>query len=247
MKAILYIAHGTRSKKGADEARKFIAQVMNRVDIPIQEISFLELSEPLLEEGFKRCVEKGATIITVVPLFLLAAGHIKRDIPQTLSSLHARFPQIQIKVEDPFGVQSKILDAAAELIRGTAGDLLRNDCLLIVGRGSSDPQIQTDFSMIAQGIKNRLGIQYVSICYLAAVEPRLKRGMDTILEKADGRVIVLPYLLFSGLLSSEIEREVMKRIKAGKQLINIGPLSQHQIFEEIVIERATGKIGSLNV
>lgn len=247
MKAILYIAHGTRSKKGADEARKFIAKVMNQVDIPIQEVSFLELTEPLMEEGFKRCVEKGATIITVIPLFLLAAGHIKQDIPQTLSSLQARFPHIQIQVEDPFGVQEKILDAAAELVRGTAGDLLRNDRLLIVGRGSSDQQIQADFAMIARGIKNRLGIQHVSVCYLAAVEPKLKHGMETILEKAQGRVIVLPYLLFSGLLSSEIEREVMKRRTEGKQLINIGPLSRHQIFEEIVIERATGKIGSLNV
>ncbi|KMY50206.1 sirohydrochlorin chelatase [Peribacillus loiseleuriae] len=239
MRAILYIAHGTRSKKGANEARKFVEQVMNRVDIPIQEISFLELTEPLMDEGFKRCVERGATIISVIPLFLLAAGHIKQDIPQTLSSLHARFPLIQILVEDPFGVQEKILDAAAELVRGTAGDLQQKDRLLIVGRGSGDPQIQADFSMIAGGMRKRLGIQHVSVCYLAAAEPRLKSGMDTVLKNAGGRVIVLPYLLFSGLLSSEIEREVIKRIKEGKQLLNIGPLSRHHIFEEIVIERAT--------
>ncbi|KAB2332125.1 sirohydrochlorin chelatase [Cytobacillus depressus] len=240
MKGILYIAHGTRSKKGANEARNFIERVRNRVDIPIQEISFLELTDPLIDEGFRRCVEKGATSITIIPLFLLAAGHIKQDIPESLSVLQAQFPHIRIQLEDPFGVQEIILDAAAELVKRTAGGLQQNDRLLIVGRGSSDPSIQGDFSAIANGIKNRLGIQHVSVCYLAAAEPRLKNGLDTILENAESRVIVLPYLLFSGLLSAEIEREIVKRSKERKQLINTGPLSRHQVFEEIVMERATG-------
>lgn len=101
MKAILYIGHGTRSKKGAEEAKTFIERVMNRVNIPIQELSFLELTDPLIEEGFQRCVERGATDITVVPLFLLAAGHIKQDIPDALSSLKLKYPDIQVSVKDP--------------------------------------------------------------------------------------------------------------------------------------------------
>src|SRR3954471_14075512 len=116
MKAILYIGHGTRSKKGADEARAFIARVSERVDVAIQEISFLELTEPSIEEGFARCVEQGATEVTVVPLFLLAAGHIKQDIPNVLAELHLTYPDVSIEVKDPFGVQGTILNAVAELV-----------------------------------------------------------------------------------------------------------------------------------
>ncbi|MCH1624038.1 sirohydrochlorin chelatase [Ferdinandcohnia quinoae] len=238
MEAILYIAHGTRSKKGASEAIDFIERVMNRIDIPIQEMSFLELTKPLINEGFKRCIARGATVINVVPLFLLAAGHIKHDIPQTLSSLQADFPHVEILMKDPFGVQEKILDAAAELVRNSSGQM---DRLLIVARGSSDPDIHADFSQIASGLKERLGIDFVTVCFLAAAEPSLQQGLDNILEEGTGIVFVLPYLLFSGLLSAEVEREVNRRKKAGRLIQQTGPLSQHQAIEDIVIERASSK------
>src|SRR6476660_4577382 len=110
MKAILYIGHGTRSKKGVKEADSFVKRVMAQIDVPIQEICFLELTDPCIEEGFFRCVERGATEITVIPLFLLSAGHIKKDIPQVLISLRKRYATIQVNVRDPFGVQGKILE-----------------------------------------------------------------------------------------------------------------------------------------
>lgn len=240
MKAILYIGHGTRSKKGAEEAQSFIERVIERVDVPIQEICFLELTEPLIEEGFTRCVEKGATTIEIVPLFLLAAGHIKQDIPQALSLLQEEYPQIQVNVKEPFGVQGGILNAIAELVRDSVTELEPRDRLLIVGRGSSDPTIHADFAMIAAGIKERLEIEHVSVCYLAAAEPRLRESLETISAHGDtGRVIVVPYLLFSGLLSAEVDQEVRKRQTLGQRILHTGPLSRHRVIEDIVIERAT--------
>jgi sirohydrochlorin ferrochelatase len=239
MKAILYIGHGTRSKKGAEESRSFITRVIERIDVSIQEISFLELSEPLIGEGFKRCVERGATTIEVVPLFLLAAGHIKQDIPELLLLLQERYPHIQVNIKDPFGVQNRILDAIAELVRSNATRLEPEDRLLIVGRGSSDPTIHDDFSKIAVGMKERLGIENITVCYLAAAQPRLQEGLETISAHSDaGRVIVVPYLLFSGLLSAEVDREVRKRQTTGQKILHTGPLSRHRVIEDIVIERA---------
>src|SRR3954453_20419751 len=145
MKAILYIGHGTRSKKGAVGIRAFIERVKARIDVQIQELSFLELTEPLIEDGFKSCVQRGATEIDVVPLFLLAAGHIKRDIPEALTHLIAKYPTIPVKIKNPFGVQEDILEAVAELIRGSAGEIFPEDRFLIVGVASSDPDIHINF------------------------------------------------------------------------------------------------------
>ncbi|WP_066064438.1 sirohydrochlorin chelatase [Neobacillus soli] len=242
MKAILYIGHGTRSQKGVKEANAFFQKVMRRIDVPIQEISFLELTNPLIEEGFKRCVDRGAREITVVPLFLLAAGHIKKDIPQALASLKARYPLIQVNVKDPFGVQGGILDAVSELVKDAVPNLVPEDRLLIVGRGSSDPGVHADFANIVSGIRARLGMEYVSVCYLAASEPRLQDGLGNVCERADGRVIVVPYLLFSGLLIAEVNREVLSWKKQGLQILHTGPLSGHRVIEDIVIERAMGKV-----
>lgn len=238
MKAILYIGHGTRSKKGADEARSFIQRVMARIDVAIQEMSFLELAEPLIDEGFRRCVERGATEITVVPLFLLAAGHIKEDIPNALTALREKYPHVKVNVKDPFGVQGNILDGLSELVNEAAGGLTAKDSILLVGRGSSDSDILANFADITDGIRNRLGINRVSVCYLAAAEPRFDEGLETVCNEAAGRIIVVPYLLFSGLLLTEVAKKVRKKEKEGYSIIHTGQLSRHHVIEDIIIKRA---------
>ncbi|MBT2688682.1 sirohydrochlorin chelatase [Bacillus sp. ISL-47] len=241
MKAILYIGHGTRSKQGAAEAKLFIENVMKKVEHPIQQLSFLELTEPSIEQGFEHCVLKGATDITIVPLFLLAAGHIKQDIPDALDPLIKKHPTINVTTADPFGVQHRILDAIAELVTTVAHPVNTHDSILIVGRGSSDPSIQESFDSIAQGISQRLGLNEVRVCYLAAASPSFKESLDSICEKAKGRIIVIPYLLFAGLLLNEIKREVEKKKNRGHSILLTDALGSQQVIQNIVIEKANGK------
>lgn len=238
MKAILYIGHGTRSKKGAGEAIAFVQRVMAQIDIPIQEVSFLELTDPSIAEGLARCVERGAREITVVPLFLLAAGHIKHDIPMILASLQEKYPYIHMEVRDPFGVQESMLDSIAELVFDKTSGVKPQDRLLIVGRGSSDPVIKSDFAAIAEGLKTRLGIDHVSVCFIAAAEPTLDEGLEAIAQNDGSRVIVVPYLLFSGLLFAEISQKISRLKRHGLEIVHTSPLSSHQIIEDIVISRA---------
>lgn len=241
MKAILYIGHGTRSKQGAAEARLFIENVMTKVDSPIQQLCFLELTEPDIREGFERCIEKGATEIKVVPLFLLAAGHIKQDIPKTLAPLTKKHPHIHVTVADPFGVQGRILDAIAELFTKEVQPMSTNDWILIVGRGSSDPAILKSFDSIKLGLSHRLGMKNIRVSYLAAASPSLQEGLDSICDKADRRIIVIPYLLFAGLLLSEVKREVNRKIKQGHTILQTGTLGSHVVIQKIVAEKANGK------
>lgn len=235
MKAILYIAHGTRSKKGALEASYFLQKVISKVPVPIQEYSFLELTDPPIDEGFLRCVERGATEVTIVPIFLLAAGHIKKDIPLILDSLRKKYPTIKINMMNAFGVQEEILDAISELVKSTVKDLTFEDSILIVGRGSSDPGIHQAFSDIEKGIRQRLGVEHVSSSYLAATVPTFHDGLESMLSKTSKRVIVVPYLLFSGLLLSEV---ILWCKKLGPHVIPIDPLSRHSAMERIVIQNA---------
>ena len=67
MQAILYVGHGTRLKKGVEEATQFIEEAKPYIDVAIQETAFLELVDPDIVEGVARCVEKGATNISLIP------------------------------------------------------------------------------------------------------------------------------------------------------------------------------------
>lgn len=242
MKAVLYIGHGTRSKKGAAEANLFIGSVMKKVDAPIQKLCFLELTEPDIEAGFEYCVQEGAAEIMIMPLFLLAAGHIKQDIPEELAPLIKKYPAITVRMADPFGVRDSILDAIAELAADDGQPIRSDDSILIVGRGSSDPSILKSFDSIKRGISRRLGVRNVQVCYLAAASPTFKDGLDSICNEDSGRVIVIPYLLFSGLLLSEVVREVNKKVKAGFSVNLTDTLGRHVAIQNLVAEKANGEV-----
>jgi sirohydrochlorin ferrochelatase len=240
VEAILYVGHGTRSKKGAQEARDFLSGIISKSSAAVQEISFLELAEPSIGEGFASCIRRGASSVKVVPIFLLAAGHIKKDIPDILKGLQNKFPHIPIELADPFGVQQTIIDAVADLIFKESPVLTKEDAVLIVGRGSSDPSILAAFEEIRRGIDHKSDA-IVEVCYLAAASPSFTEGLEDVCCKCRGRIIVVPYLLFGGLLLAEVEHTVRKKKKLGVQIVHTGALSRHPAIEEIVIARAAGK------
>ncbi|BBP89208.1 hypothetical protein BsIDN1_28260 [Bacillus safensis] len=82
----------------------------------IQEICFLELTDPSIEEGFEACEKKGATHIAIVPLLLLTAMHAKSDIPVEIEKVHARFPQVKVTYGKPIGVNQEVTKAVAARI-----------------------------------------------------------------------------------------------------------------------------------
>ncbi|TYS51883.1 sirohydrochlorin chelatase [Bacillus infantis] len=240
MEAILYIGHGTRSKKGAQEARDFLNRIIGKSAAPIQEMSFLELAEPSIGEAYGNCIHRGATSIRVVPIFLLSAGHIKEDIPDVLEKLKNIFPDVPVEMADPFGVQQAIIHAVCELIFQEALVLSKDDFVLLVGRGSSDPSVLEAFEEIRRGVAAKIGAR-VKVCFLAAASPSFGAGLEEVCADSSGRIIVVPYLLFGGLLLSEIENAVRKKKKQGMQIVHTGALSRHSAIEEIVIARAAGK------
>ena len=124
------------------------------------------------------------------------------------------------------------------MVRTVAGRVLPEDRILIVGRGSSDPRIQEDFAAIVNGMKRRLELEGVSVCYLAAAKPTLQEGLERVTQHAAGRMVLVPYLLFSGLLLSEIDRDVRALKNNGYEIVHTGPLCRHRVIEDLVIERA---------
>ena len=63
MQAVIYIAHGTRVQEGIEEAKAFVERAKKHIAIPLQEICFLELVKPSIEQTI-------STVLTKVQLKL---------------------------------------------------------------------------------------------------------------------------------------------------------------------------------
>ena len=82
--ALILFSHGS-VLCGAGQNLFELARFMQaRGDAPIVEVGFLNYSEPPFADAFRRCVERGATQITVVPYFLVAGKFVKDDLPKQI-------------------------------------------------------------------------------------------------------------------------------------------------------------------
>ncbi|WP_394231801.1 sirohydrochlorin chelatase [Niallia oryzisoli] len=238
MEAILYICHGSRVKQAADEAVAFIQKVMQKVDAPIQEIGFLELAEPSIAESFERCVNKGATTIIAVPILLLTAAHAKEDIPEEIAHLQSRFPKIELKFGKPIGVHKKMIEILLERIKETSIPIKQNASVLLVGRGSSDPDVKRDLTTIGKLLEQKSFVKQVQVCFLTAAEPSFEQALERLRQDEVEQIFVIPYLFFTGILMRKIEKTIQKiKREHGPDYILCDYLGYHPIIEDILYEQ----------
>jgi sirohydrochlorin ferrochelatase len=101
--AVLLIAHGSREHAANDELRDLAARIAARGDHAIVEPCYLELAEPDIPTGAARCVARGATRVLMVPYFLSAGVHLRRDLTAARDELEARHPEVTFRLGAPLG------------------------------------------------------------------------------------------------------------------------------------------------
>jgi sirohydrochlorin ferrochelatase len=116
--ALLLIAHGSRNPAANDDLHHVAVQMQTR-GYSIVVASFLELAEPSIDEGGRMCVEQGATQLVLLPWFLSAGVHVRRDLTDACSRLSERFPQVEIRLAEPLGRHPLLLEVAEERVRQT--------------------------------------------------------------------------------------------------------------------------------
>lgn len=110
---VLLFAHGARDPNWSlpfeDVARRVRAQ---RPDTRV-ELAFLEFMTPDIATAGRQLAEAGCTHVTVVPLFLGAGGHVRRDLPALLAGLEASFPAVRFTLTPAVGELDPVIDAMA--------------------------------------------------------------------------------------------------------------------------------------
>jgi sirohydrochlorin ferrochelatase len=108
--ALLVIAHGSRQDEANGDLHQIVADMRRRGRYPIVEPAFLELTEPAIETAAQQCVEQGARRVILVPYFLSAGVHVRRDLQEFRSRLAERYPDISFRLAEPLGPDPVLLD-----------------------------------------------------------------------------------------------------------------------------------------
>lgn len=239
MNAVIYVCHGSRLPAGREQAVHFIKKFMKHQAAPIQEYCFLEFAEPTIEEAFIRAVNQGAGKIIVIPMLLLTAAHAKRDIPNEINRISSRYPGVEVLYSEPIGVHKKMVEPLMERIRETGEKVTDHSMVLLVGRGSSDPDVKRDLCRIGDMLGLNAGIRHVETCFLTAAEPSFEEGLQKAGAGEYDKVFIIPYLLFTGVLMKHINRIIETHVFRSKFIL-CNYLGYHPAIEEILLEKVNG-------
>jgi sirohydrochlorin ferrochelatase len=115
----LLIAHGSREPSANADLHELAARLAAAGQYPIVEACFLELAQPDIPTGGDRCVARGATRVLMVPYFLSAGVHLRRDLTAARDELSRRHPRVEFRLGSPLGPHP-LLDA---LVAARIGEL----------------------------------------------------------------------------------------------------------------------------
>ncbi|MFW7381396.1 MAG: CbiX/SirB N-terminal domain-containing protein [Oligoflexus sp.] len=248
---LMFIAHGSRAKAADIELQELIAAYRHSSadSLPVY-WGYVEISSPNYQDVLEDLALEYEKII-VIPLALFAAGHVKNDMPLVINRLRKKHPSLTIKVGRPLGIHPLWIRVVEELLRYQLASetytekLCQDAVLIVVGRGSSDPDANSDFFKIARLIAEGLGIDQVIPCFIGITQPDLPKSLEIVARLRPKRVVVLPFMLFSGRLLSRIEDQLL----AGKERypwlnsILLPRLSQSSRFLELLQQSIRDLLG----
>lgn len=111
---LLLFAHGARDPAWARPFQAIAAALQDqRPDLPLA-LAYLELMAPDLTTAAHALVARGCRRVQIVPMFLGASGHVRRDVPPLVAELQRQHPGVQWLLHDAIGEQPAVIQAMAQ-------------------------------------------------------------------------------------------------------------------------------------
>jgi sirohydrochlorin cobaltochelatase len=113
---ILLFAHGARDPAWARPFEAVAAALRTRAARPDHVgLAFLEFMQPGLVDAGSALAAAGCTQVTVVPLFLGAGGHVRKDLPLLMDQLRERHAEVNWTLSPAVGESDLLVQAMADI------------------------------------------------------------------------------------------------------------------------------------
>ncbi|MBS0446350.1 MAG: CbiX/SirB N-terminal domain-containing protein [Proteobacteria bacterium] len=119
---LLLFAHGARDARWAEPFEAVAQRVAARRPDAHVRLAFLEFMAPDLRQAASDLAAAGCTRVDVVPLFLGAGGHVRKDLPALLESLAVDHPQVRWRLRPAVGEHPHVIAAMADAAVAVLGE-----------------------------------------------------------------------------------------------------------------------------
>ena len=239
---VLICGHGSQDPEAIAEFELFAAALRPRLPEVDFGTGYLEFARPTIRDSLATLAERGARRILAIPGMLFAASHVKNDLPWEVNSFTAANPKIEVLFGRDLAIDPKLLAAAAARI-GTAipenGIDRSETLLLVVGRGTNDPDANSNIAKVARMLWEGMGFGWAETAFSGVAHPRVDAALTRAVRLGFQRIVVFPYFLFTGVLVKRIyaQSDAVARLFAGVEFINAPYLGDHPAVLDAFCER----------
>jgi len=213
-KGILLCGHGSRTKSGTDSFKELVNILKNRYTEYEVDYGFLEFNHPVYEASIERMYQNGVREIYALPVILFAGSHAKNDIPYEMNSIQNNYPDLTIKMGRHLGVNSNLIELSKKRIleeEAKHDPIDRKDtCLLVVGRGTTDPDANSDVHKLACMIGEGMGFGFTTVAYSGTAYPSIPESLKLVDRMQFKRTIAIPFFFFTGVLLERIYSQIQE-------------------------------------
>ena len=112
--ALVLTAHGSRNALANEDLLDLAEKIraLGRYSMVVP--SFLELAEPNIKVACQSCVSKGATRVVMLPYFLSAGIHMRRDLTGIRDDLARVYANVQFLLAEPLGRHPLLMDVVLQ-------------------------------------------------------------------------------------------------------------------------------------
>ena len=240
---VLICGHGSRNRQAVGEFAQLAEGLRQRLpQLPV-EYGYLEFARPILRDGLESLRQQGVKRVLAVPGMLFAAGHAKNDIPSVLNT-YAAETGLRIDYGRELGVDRSMILAAgariqAALDAATTAAPLSDTLLVVVGRGSSDPDANSNVSKVTRMLAEGFGFGWGETVYSGVTFPLVEPGLRHVVRLGFKRIVVFPYFLFSGVLVSRIRQhtQLVAADHPEVEFLEASYLGDHPLVIDTFLER----------
>ncbi|MFI6908876.1 sirohydrochlorin chelatase [Nonomuraea sp. NPDC050394] len=263
---LLLIGHGSNDDGDSAEFGRFVHRLRCRLDEQAAVVSggYLERATPRLSDSVASLVARGHHRLVALPLSL---SRVSDDFPAAMALEQERHPTLMYDYGRPLGPDPRVLAVLAERLKDAATDIVEpvserprlrvvdsaavleespriepgETAVVLVGEGSTDPVANAEVHRVSRLFWETHAYDFMTVetAFVSVTPPGVPGGLERCRRLGAKRVIVVPYLLFAGVMLEKVWAQALA-YGAGHPELDIRcaeVIGDCETLADVVIER----------
>ncbi len=232
---LLLVGHGSQSNDGVSEISSLVTSVRAHLPEVEVELGFLELAQPGAIDSGLELLSRKLDRLVVVPLMLSTGGHVKSDVPAVALYLREQAGNVEVLYGRSLGIDFDLLDLAKSKINEHKKSA---DALLVISRGTSDPDSNADTFKIARLLCEMTNFQIFEVGFSGITWPTVQDALDLLASKGSKSIVAFAWFLGTGILIERMQQDFeIFEARSNVPVYNAGYFGPEARISKLIVER----------